>query len=75
MDDYEYDDSYDDEDEEDVYLPCPNCKQEIYEDAPKCPYCGEYVTHSTALNPIWKWTAILLLAGAFVILLSQISSR
>jgi len=39
-----------DDDETDVTISCPNCNLEIYEDAPRCPHCGEYITGSNR-NP------------------------
>lgn len=44
-----------DEDELDT-LPCPACGRQIYEEADVCPFCGEYVTHSTSVlagKPLW----------------------
>lgn len=44
-----------DEDELDS-LPCPACGEQIYAEAEACPYCGEFVTHSTSAlagKPIW----------------------
>ena len=39
----------DDEPGDDVEtLACPACGERIYEEAPQCPHCGEYVTHSTS---------------------------
>jgi hypothetical protein len=35
---------------------CPSCGEEIFEDAERCPYCGDYVVHSTspfAGRPLW----------------------
>ena len=61
-DDFEDDDIDDDweapepDDDELELLPCPACGKLIYEEADACPYCGEYVTHSTSAfagKPIW----------------------
>jgi hypothetical protein len=47
----------DNRDDDDVEtLPCPACGRQIYEEAEACPYCGEYVTHSTSVfagKPVW----------------------
>ena len=57
LDEHEY------PDEDDVdgdLLPCPHCKELIYDDAPQCLYCGQYVTHTTSPfsgRPSW-WVAI-----------------
>ena len=57
------DDEYDDDDEAEL-VPCPNCGQPVYEDAPQCPYCGEYIVAAT--NP-WGgrpwWWMLLGIAG------------
>jgi len=47
-------DQYDDDFSE--TLPCPNCGKEIYEDAERCPYCGEYVVFTNSQwvgRPLW----------------------
>ena len=33
--------------------PCPACGAEIYEDADRCPRCGEYISRGAA--PRWPW--------------------
>jgi hypothetical protein len=49
LEDWEYPEP-DDDDEEDVSenLFCPECGNPVYEEAEQCPYCGEYITHSTS---------------------------
>lgn len=47
LQDWEYpdepdDDEYDDDSSETV--PCPTCGSDVYEDADRCPVCGEYIT-------------------------------
>jgi len=49
-------------------LPCPVCGEEIFEDAERCPYCGQYVTPRLGGHSGWgKWLlfglAILLISG------------
>lgn len=81
-----YDDEYDDE-EDDWELPepdeddddsietvaCPSCGRQIYEEAEECPYCHQYVTHSTSVlagKPIWFVAlAILGIIAVIVVLL------
>lgn len=57
------------DDDELETLPCPACGQQIYEEAEACPYCGEYVTHSTSVlagKPFW-FVALALLGIVSVI--------
>jgi hypothetical protein len=45
-----------DDDEENVVVACPACGAEMYEDAVRCPVCGEYVTHGHSAwegRPLW----------------------
>ena len=55
-------DFYDDEGLESDTLSCPTCGREVYEDAEQCPACGTYMTHRSQLSPLWRWTAVVLLA-------------
>jgi len=49
------------DDDASVAVPCPNCGQDVYEDADRCPYCGEYITASTsARRPTWLIIAAIL---------------
>jgi hypothetical protein len=53
----------DDEDED--TLPCPYCGAAVYEDAPQCPRCGNYLSEEDE-RPVGKpWW---LLAGVLVCL-------
>lgn len=57
-DDYD-DDGYDDyggdydDDTEDLYITCPDCGVDVYEDSPNCPHCGWFVTQQSGWNPSW----------------------
>ena len=61
----EYPDEPEDEDslEDDVYIGCPECGADVYEDALQCPACGFYMAESsrTALPRHWKLVAVLIL--------------
>jgi hypothetical protein len=39
---------------------CPACGKAIYEEAEQCPYCGEYVTHSTSPLAGRSWWFVVL---------------
>jgi len=47
---------------------CPYCGEEIYEDAPQCAACGNYISaedHATPSKPAWiVVTAVICLAMA-----------
>ena len=65
MDDDWDDDELDYQDDDEAELiDCPSCGAAIYEDAPQCPVCGEYVVTS---NSVWSgrpaWWVILGVAG------------
>ncbi len=62
LDDYGFDE---DGDEDNDTVPCPNCGEDIFDDAPQCPYCGMYVIDSaTTTQAGWvKWTAIILIVA------------
>ena len=55
-------DSWDDdnEDSEDsATIPCPNCGQEFYEDSPRCPHCGQYISAEDAPPRRMPWWIVL----------------
>lgn len=42
-------------------LPCPRCGGEIYEDADRCPRCGEYVVAGQrASGSLWRIVAAVM---------------
>jgi hypothetical protein len=57
-----------DSSDDDRTLPCPSCGKAMYEDSPRCPSCGEYVTPaagpSSGLSWVIRWGAILALLAA-----------
>jgi hypothetical protein len=58
-DDDEYepeDDEYVPEEKGDDTIPCPHCKQMIYDGAEQCPHCGQYISVEDAPSepkPTW----------------------
>ncbi len=55
-DDWEQPDPDDADDDDLELVACPSCGEAIYEDAEQCPYCGDYVVHSTSAlagRPLW----------------------
>ena len=69
LDDNEYPDALDRDDEMTETVPCPECGVEIYEDAVRCPACGNYVTHHTN---VWTgrpgWWILLGLLGVLAVI-------
>ncbi len=51
----DWDDSDDVADDDDTTIPCPACGEPMFEDSPRCPACGDYVTAGGAagLKPAW----------------------
>lgn len=69
-DDWDEEDWPDDDGVNDV-VPCPNCGEDIYEDAQQCPSCGNYFVAPTSAwsgkSPIW---IILGLAGIIAVIVA-----
>ncbi|WP_417379305.1 zinc ribbon domain-containing protein [Gimesia sp.] len=69
----DYDTDYTDEpdfDEETSTIECPNCGADVYEEAPACPVCGEYIgvdTHPFSERPRW-WVSLGILGVIATIL-------
>ncbi len=54
------------DDEANEILPCPSCGQEVFEDAERCPYCGDWITPGSAggrLHWVWMIAGVLALAA------------
>jgi len=68
------DDDWDDDDlpeegDEDAETPCPYCGAPIYDDAVRCPHCGEYLSAEDApYQPRPWWLIAGVVAGLIVIL-------
>ena len=59
------------DDDEAETLPCPACGEPVYEDVEACPYCGEYVTHSTSvLTGKPAWFIALAIAGIIAVVVA-----
>jgi hypothetical protein len=73
-DDFEDREFEDDLDDDDVYVPCPNCGAEIFDDSEQCPNCGHYITHSTSpwagRSPAWILLAVLGIVAVIYMLLA-----
>lgn len=70
----DYDEFLYDEDDDGIVelVACPSCGVEVYEDAERCPACGDYIVHAAGGHP-WKdrplwWIALGLLGIVAVIM-------
>ena len=60
--DEDYDDDIDTDDDEEPTIPCPHCRQQIHEDAPRCPYCERYISTEDAppvRKPWWIYLGVI----------------
>jgi len=61
LEDYEYPDEDDAGDDETI--PCPHCHEPVYENAERCPECGQYLSREDApyqRKPVWFIVGFLL---------------
>ena len=50
---------------------CPACGADIFEDAERCPECGQYVVDSESAISAWPWWLFALgLAGTVAVILA-----
>jgi predicted RNA-binding Zn-ribbon protein involved in translation (DUF1610 family) len=70
-DDWDVEDAEEDldDDGETAVLPCPACGAEVYEDAERCPRCGEYIVRRLRgwEGRPWWWVPLGLLGIGAVI--------
>jgi hypothetical protein len=59
VDDDDLDDESLDDDTFDT-VPCPACGSDVFEDAERCPICGEYITRETSAwsGRPWWWIVL-----------------
>lgn len=66
-----------DDDEESFTITCPACGAAIYEDAPQCPQCGEYVTRGSA--SVWQgkpvWYILLACLGIVAVIIVMLIAQ
>ncbi len=48
-----------DEEDEEPTVPCPCCREEIHEDAQRCPHCGKYISEEDAPPDRKSWWIIV----------------
>jgi hypothetical protein len=64
-DDLGLDGAAEDADDGEPTIPCPYCRREIHEDAPRCPYCGQYISREDTPPARKPW---LIVVGTIVTL-------
>jgi hypothetical protein len=49
-------------------VPCPSCRQPVYEEAQRCPHCGNYISEEDAPGrlPGWMILGVLVCLGVVV---------
>jgi hypothetical protein len=63
LDEREFPDEPDDDDDgDDETVPCPHCLRPVYEDAVRCPHCGQYQSREDAprRHPWWLVIGVLI---------------
>ena len=69
LDDREFpDEPDDDEPDDDETIPCPHCLAPVYEDAERCPRCGQYRSREDAPRRHPWWLVIGVLFGLWGVL-------
>ncbi len=59
LDDADYPDPWDEDgDDSDDTIPCPHCREPVYDDAERCPSCGKYLSHLDAPARFPWWFAL-----------------
>jgi zinc-ribbon domain len=56
FDDHDFDEEdWGEDPDEDVTMPCPHCREPVYDDAELCPHCGQYLSREDAPSrkPWW----------------------
>ncbi len=66
LEDAEYPD-FDEIDDEET-IPCPYCREPLYEDAERCPSCGQYISSVDAPRRQPWWVVLGVVLGLIVAL-------
>lgn len=65
LDDREWPDEDDEDDDQTV--PCPHCREPVYEDAERCPSCGRYLTREDVPGRRPAWLVAGVVAGLAIV--------
>jgi predicted RNA-binding Zn-ribbon protein involved in translation (DUF1610 family) len=63
------DESDQDSGEESGTLPCPNCGEDVWEEAERCPHCGEYITPGIGSDRKPWWVIVAAILALLAVLL------
>lgn len=78
-DDWDEDDevaaSDEDDDDEVDTVPCPNCRKPIPEDAPRCPYCEQYISAEDVAPDRKPWWIIVGAAACLLVVYFWITAN
>lgn len=66
---YEEPEDWGDEDDDEPTIPCPNCQEEMFEDSPRCPHCGEYISEEDASPGRKPWWVIIGVVLCLIVIL------
>jgi predicted nucleic acid-binding Zn ribbon protein len=58
-----------DDDEPEVGDPCPFCKKPIYEDADRCPYCGNFIASQSPTRSNSTWIIVCVIVCLIAVLI------
>jgi hypothetical protein len=60
-DDIDDDEDWGEDPDEETTMPCPRCREPVYDDAERCPYCGSYLTGEDAPDrkPWWLLVGVV----------------
>ncbi len=53
------DPEYDDEDDDEPTISCPFCREEVHEDAQRCPHCEHYLSEEDAPSASKPWWIVV----------------
>jgi hypothetical protein len=67
LDRSEFPDRDDEEGEDDDTMPCPYCRQPVYEDAERCPHCENYLSREDAPPQGKPWWIVIGLLVCLII--------
>ncbi len=68
-DDFDVDEGDVDESDDEATIACPYCGDEMYEDAPQCPHCGQYITAEDGHREPKPWWIVAGVIACLVALL------